>query len=687
MVKQKLNITQTRDGLFFYIDGCLQFSSQDEHIYHEMLVHPAAGILDKRGLAPWRALILGGGDGLALREVLRYERCAGVELVDHDEDVISHAKTTFSKINHRALCDERVSVRIEDAWSYLERDHTLHDLIVADFTYPDTVAGARFFTADFFRRIKEHLHEHGLFGMNAFSPTRHPIAYWSVFKTLAEAGMHPRPVQVPLPTFLAQGFGKWGFFLASPTNIGTRELRGWKPTVRARFVRRARLLESLRFPADAVWTSLQLGNGLETPSDLLCLLGLPPALVQHSESVIDFSGAEPLKELFLLARAGNLPVQLDQDWVAKLVAILRSIDLDRLFEEVGRRIQKLSDTLQEQFRRLRRELPAMLKEQVLNLERAGQLISMLMLIIIFVNLIYPDSAFAKGSSSGQPAEDQQQFFMVSPATAPTPFHVKQLQIGTLLYAVNMKGQTFSRKQVITEANVRNPAQEEVFYSVTDEIFLTPSGKAYLFSPAFAPYYYWLQPEGFTLIREGSNAPIMTFAPDEETVRLLRENLSLQVAALNKTLDDYRKWNDWTIPSRYISEELDKESLEILHLQEIHSAMMAVLSAFKEYSPGDSIPPSRSHKLAPGVYVLTGGRILLKPADRGWGLYPWGKAAGTTGTAGTTDIAGLPLLRQVGGMDDFLNEMAIHGKDKGIDPAIVQLLNEIKRSSTRGGFQQ
>ena len=94
MAEQKLNIRQTLDNTLFYIDGQLQFSSEDEHIYHEMLVHPGAAIVNKRRSSSWRALILGGGDGLALREILKYRRCAAADLADHDPDVIEHAKTT-----------------------------------------------------------------------------------------------------------------------------------------------------------------------------------------------------------------------------------------------------------------------------------------------------------------------------------------------------------------------------------------------------------------------------------------------------------------------------------------------------------------------------------------------------------------------------------------------------------------
>jgi spermidine synthase len=671
-----LNIAQTRDSLLFYIDGCLQFSSRDEYIYHETLVHPAAGILERRIPGEWKTLILGGGDGLALRETLRYQRCSGVDLVDYDPEVIERAKTSFSHLNLGAFSDNRVTVHIEDARDWIVSSPSLYDLIITDFTFPNTHGCARLFTADFFQLLKRRLHPHGLLSLNGVSPTRHTIAYWSIFRTLADVGMAPRPLHVAIPSFTDHGYGEWGFLTASPDAIRERELKGWKPAVSARFMGQAQLLDSLRFRADLTWTGFQLGNIIKAPADLLCLMDLPLSIDQVSRSLIDFSRDDGLEQIQRIVRRGGLPsVRFDPEWTARAVGILRAMDLDRLFDEVGRQLGRLSEDLREQFGKLRSELPALLKEQVLNLERAGQMVAMLMLIILFINLAYPDSAYAKGSStSGGGGGGDIEICMFSPAP-PTPFHLKPLQEAHPSHAVSMKGTTFVKRQVAAGDDPQGASpREELFYSVTDELFLTPSGHPFWCSPKLIQYYYRITPDKLSLVNDLSGTTVMTFAPDGEIIHTLLENASLQLKALEKTLEDFSKWNEWTSPMRHVHESIAREASELAHLKEIHSALTSALSLFRDYTPAR--PPSfTAHKLAPGVYVSTDG-VLLNTKGRGWAVYSWGHYANTQH---------LPVLESSSVMDALLSDVLTAGQ--GLDPKAVQALKELKYSPLRGASKQ
>lgn len=117
-----------------YLDEQLQFSSLDEHAYHEALVHP----IFAASLRPHRILILGGGDGLALREVLKYKEVKEIDLVEIDADVVNAAMNVkeLQKLNQRSFEDSRVTVHIQDAVDYLSLNSACYDIIIIDFPDP-----------------------------------------------------------------------------------------------------------------------------------------------------------------------------------------------------------------------------------------------------------------------------------------------------------------------------------------------------------------------------------------------------------------------------------------------------------------------------------------------------------------------------------------------------------------------
>jgi len=100
MPADKLEIRPSGEGTSFYIGGSLQFDTNDEHIYHESLVVPAASILARRVKGPFEALIMGGGDGLALRELIRFPYLKRAVLVDYDPGVLELGKTVFRAFNN-----------------------------------------------------------------------------------------------------------------------------------------------------------------------------------------------------------------------------------------------------------------------------------------------------------------------------------------------------------------------------------------------------------------------------------------------------------------------------------------------------------------------------------------------------------------------------------------------------------
>jgi len=205
---QRIVLTRWQDDTRLYLNGNLQFSTRDEHRYHEALVHPA---LES---APWvqRVLILGGGDGLALREVLRYPNVKAVTLVDLDAEMTRLFSTSHSlvQINQSAFADPRVTVVNQDAAQWIERSDEMFDLAIADFPDPSSFALGKLYSVPFYRLLSKRVAANGYVVVQSTSPYYAPQAYGSIVKPLEEAGLHTWPYHAYVPSF-----GEWGFVLAS----------------------------------------------------------------------------------------------------------------------------------------------------------------------------------------------------------------------------------------------------------------------------------------------------------------------------------------------------------------------------------------------------------------------------------------------------------------------------------------
>jgi spermidine synthase len=203
---QDIVLTRAGDDLRLFLNGDLQFSSRDEYRYHEALVHPAMA-------GPHaRVLILGGGDGLALREVLRYpgvRRAVEVELDPAMLDLARH-DPRLRALNRDALRDPRVRLVTADAFSWLRRQPDRFDVVVADFPDPDDAATAKLYSVELYALARDALAPEGRLVVQAGSPAFAREAFWSVERSVVAAGLRARPYHVDVPAF-----GDWGFVLAS----------------------------------------------------------------------------------------------------------------------------------------------------------------------------------------------------------------------------------------------------------------------------------------------------------------------------------------------------------------------------------------------------------------------------------------------------------------------------------------
>lgn len=203
---QRIVITGGRD-VKLYLNGNLQFSSRDEYRYHEALVHPAMASLE----APADVLVLGGGDGMAVREILKYSSVASVTLVDLDREMTDMFRDheLLSRLNGGALADPRVSVVNEDAFVWLRGCKRKFDFVAVDFPDPSNFSLGKLYTDTFYRQLRGVLKPDGLVVVQSTSPYFARNSYWCVVDTLKASGFRTTPYHAYVPSF-----GDWGYVIA-----------------------------------------------------------------------------------------------------------------------------------------------------------------------------------------------------------------------------------------------------------------------------------------------------------------------------------------------------------------------------------------------------------------------------------------------------------------------------------------
>ena len=205
---QKIVVTGDRKRIQFYINGTIQFDSIDEHRYHESLVHPA--MLSSK--AHENILIIGGGDGMALREVLKYDDVQHLTLVDLDPVITSLFKEhpLLSRLNSHAYSNSKVKVVNQDAWKFIENANVLYDVIIVDLPDPNNISISRLYSQTFYNLLKNQLSKVGVIITQASSPLFTREAFWSIKKTLEETKLYTKAYHTYIPSF-----GEWGFVMAS----------------------------------------------------------------------------------------------------------------------------------------------------------------------------------------------------------------------------------------------------------------------------------------------------------------------------------------------------------------------------------------------------------------------------------------------------------------------------------------
>ncbi len=205
---QRIVVTRGGAGHRLFLNGNLQFAERDEYRYHEALVHPA---MAAHG-APKKVAVLGGGDGMAVREVLKHPSVESITLVELDPNMtkLFAEHTTLAALNGGALQSPKLRIVNTDAFQWLQATDEMFDVIVVDFPDPTNFAIGKLYTNSFYALLDKRLAASGYAVVQTTSPLVARRSFWTVVRTIESVGLGATPYHAHVPSF-----GEWGFVIAS----------------------------------------------------------------------------------------------------------------------------------------------------------------------------------------------------------------------------------------------------------------------------------------------------------------------------------------------------------------------------------------------------------------------------------------------------------------------------------------
>ena len=251
---QRVVVTRTKNDIRMFINGSIQFSSQDEYRYHEALVLPAMASAHSRR----NILVIGGGDGLAAREILKFTEVEKITIVDIDPAITTFARDNLlmRNLNKDSMRNPKTQIVNDDAWKYLENVPEMFDVIIIDLPDPDNLSLSRLYSKTFYRLLAGKLARGGKIVTQATSPLYAHKAFWCIYNTFAAIEnplfksdtasetvyLQPEAYHCYVPSF-----GSWGFVMASNAPFSWQNI---EITVPARFVNNDFIKVMNRFPPD-----------------------------------------------------------------------------------------------------------------------------------------------------------------------------------------------------------------------------------------------------------------------------------------------------------------------------------------------------------------------------------------------------------------------------------------------------
>lgn len=211
---QKIVITKWKKDYWLFINGKEQFSTFDEDKYHEPLIHPPMYLANNKK----SILILGGGEGLAAREVLKYDEVKKVIVVDLDPVMtdLSIHHPIITGINQNSMTDIRVNTLNKDAFIFIENSRDFYDVIIVDLPDPSSISLSRLYSKEFYSMCRQRLNKYGVLVTQGTSPVYSGKSFMCIIKSMESAGFTVVPYHNQIPSL-----GEWGWCLGMKKEVTT----------------------------------------------------------------------------------------------------------------------------------------------------------------------------------------------------------------------------------------------------------------------------------------------------------------------------------------------------------------------------------------------------------------------------------------------------------------------------------
>ncbi len=266
---QKIVMTQWKDKYWLFINGNEQFSTFDEEKYHEPLIHPAMALARQKK----NILILGGGEGLAVREILKYKDVESITVVDIDPVMTELAQSNpiITEINQNAMVNIRVNIINRDAFKFIENREEFYDIIFVDLPDPKSVTLARLYSREFYTLCQRRLNKYGIIVTQATSTIHSVNSFVCILNTMESAGLTVLPYHNQIPTL-----GEWGWCIGMRNGVITheklkKEIMNINLSVPTKFLNN-----------DAIISMVHFGKGVFEPKDNIKVNTiLDPVLVRY----------------------------------------------------------------------------------------------------------------------------------------------------------------------------------------------------------------------------------------------------------------------------------------------------------------------------------------------------------------------------------------------------------------------
>jgi spermidine synthase len=683
--------TRSDGSSFLIIDDDLQFDTRDERIYHEGLALPAVAVAAARlktkpiessqssssgreeSTASLRVLICGGGDGLALREVLKHNSVSQVDLYDYDSRVVSLGRSEIAVVNERSLFDPRVNVFIDDCRNAVLKavsEGLKYDVIVLDLVFPQCLETAKLHTVEWYRQLSSVLSADGVMTINAASPSKIPDAYWSIYNSIRTAELHARPFRVCLPSFNARGYGKdWGFFLAAKNIVTADEIEQITLPAPVSQLRSAEQLRKLfYFPSIVAqrraYSLPSSGNSdillhysrnshpdvhvHETDWDALSFLIDPaplpePDLGDHLlplelrlALIASENDTESIDEQTIFERMMSLMPSLHKGQTRAMIAefvrdpgrFLQTIDFKALVDELLARAAELPEKLVQELVLLKETAIDFFNDYERLFKLGTRIITITALVVVIGNLISPDAVYGKGGEEvgsfgsepggfSRPLHTSYDSFDAEPSIATGSGFRSRSYGNSYVDETGMLYRSHYYNYCSCRYGRREPThrvvQTKAIFKLSPEADVLEDGRVAINlveNAAFMLLY-----EGFsTVIDVKTSNAVVDLAPDQSLLWRVHKEVERQINGLKKSYELKRQWIAWFSWLDFMPwYEDDQVELQNLHdMQPILELALKNLGPVPDYAPGT--PPTPAPPPVSGAIEIVSEIYLLPDAS-------------------------------------------------------------------------